>query len=38
MLAGGTSAFGLGLDLLVLAAATMLLVAAAARLYPSIVR
>ncbi len=38
MLAGGTSAFGLGLDLLVLAAATMFLVAVGARLYPSIVR
>ena len=38
MLAGGGSVYGLGLDLGVLLAATALLVALAARLYPTVVR
>ncbi len=36
MLAGGTSAYGLGADLVILLAATALLIAVASRLYPTI--
>ena len=38
MIRGGESVFGLGLDLGVLAVATVVLVAIGARLYPSVVR
>ena len=38
MIVGGTSAFGIGLDLLVLVGATTLFVFIAARLYPTVVR
>jgi ABC-2 type transport system permease protein len=37
MLAGGASAFGVGSDLLILAAATTVLVLIGAKLYPSVV-
>jgi hypothetical protein len=38
MIRGGESVFGLGLDLGVLAVATVVLVAIGARLYPQVVR
>jgi ABC-2 type transport system permease protein len=37
MLTGGTSAFGIGLDLLVMATATAVLVLIGAKLYPTVV-
>jgi ABC-2 type transport system permease protein len=37
MLSGGTSAFGIGLDLLILVAATTVLVLIGAKLYPTVV-
>jgi ABC-2 type transport system permease protein len=38
MVEGGRSLYGIGLDLIVLAAATMALMALASRLYPSLAR
>ncbi len=38
MLAGGTSAFGLGVDFAILSGATAVLVVLGARVYPNVVR